>query len=194
MISDVPPEPPSLKPRKGIIQLACRHGAYLAQRQGWISELRNRVGRDGDFDLREEFALGSPGQAPFAATSLILAKIATPAAQTKRAANYAFLLQKLGCFVPRPFAHLPEGASPFAFPIRSDPKGALLDRLDRRGIDALDFWAIPHPCLPETGFPQTAAPRNSVIGLPVHQELGIPELERIVDATLASLEAVRGLA
>jgi dTDP-4-amino-4,6-dideoxygalactose transaminase len=193
VVSDVPPRPPRLRNRKGIKQAARRHAAYLAQRQGWISELRNRVGREDDFDLQREFALGDPERAPFVITSLILAKIADPAAQTKRAANYDFLLRRLRRLVPRHFEHLPEGASPFAFPIQSDRKGALLDELDRRGIGALDFWAVPHPCLPEAGFPRAAALRKSIVGLPVHQELNTPELERIVDVVHSALEGSREL-
>lgn len=186
VISDSPPESPSLEPRRGISRVARRHAAYMAQRQGWISELSNRLRSDSGFDLQREFGLGNARQVPFKATSPILVRIADPAAQTRRAANYSFLLRRLQRYVPPPFAQPSAGASPFAFPIESNCKRAVLDWLDRCGIDALDFWAVPHPSLPSAYFPRAAALRESIIGLPVHQELGTRELERIVSAVLDS--------
>jgi dTDP-4-amino-4,6-dideoxygalactose transaminase len=110
-----------------------------------------------------------------------------PRLQAARAANYAFLLERLARFVPEPFAHLREGASPFAFPIQSHRKKEALGLLRRYGVAAVDFWSVPHPSLPVADFPQAAALRDSVITLPVHQELSVRELERIVDAVLSSL-------
>ena len=74
----------------------------------------------------------------------------------------------------------------------------------RNGIDALDFWSIPHSSLP-SGFPRAAELRRSIVGLPVHQELRRSDLERIVRTVrgrtsrrselrierLSSLESVR---
>jgi len=110
--------------------------------------------------------------------------VTNPAAQAARAANYAFLLRLVRRFVPEPFARLHEGASPFAFPIRSDRKKELLDRLYRHGIVASNSWSVPHPDLEATDFPRAAALRKIIGALPVHQELGIEELERIAGAVL----------
>jgi hypothetical protein len=98
-----------------------------------------------------------------------LARATDPTAPATRAANYAFLLERLDRFVPRIFPGLPEGASPFAFPIQSDRKEELLHRLAGRGIAAVDFWSTPHPCLPVEGYPRAAALRESIIALPLHQ-------------------------
>ncbi len=127
-------------------------------------------------------------------TGFLLARAAYPEIQAARAANYAFLLERLERFVPEHCVHLTEGTSHFAFPIRSDRKEELLDRLARRGIVAANYWSVPHPCLPTADFPRAAALRKSIIALPVHQELGARELERIVEAVLASLESMQELA
>jgi perosamine synthetase len=60
----------------------------------------------------------------------------------------------------------------------------MLDRSIRHGIVAVSFWSVPHPCLPTADFPRAAALRKSIIALPVHQELGVRELERIVEDVL----------
>ncbi len=188
VISNFPPESPRLSRGIGIERIAVRHGSYLAQRRGWLAELRRRLGRSGEYDPERDFALGDPRRAPYETTGFLLPRTAHPAAQAARAANYAFLLKRLRRFAPELFSHLPEGASPFAFPIQSERKKQLLDRLVRRGIAAGNFWSVPHPCLPVADFPRAAVLRKSVITLPVHQELGTRQLERVVDAVLESLE------
>lgn len=188
VISNSPPEPPRSGRYMGIARVASRHGLYLAQQWGWLAELRHRLERAGEHDPERDFALGNPGRAPYATTGFLLGRVMDPAVQTARAANYAFLLKRLKSFVPEDFAHLPAGASPFAFPIWSDRKEELLDRLARQGVAAVNFWSVPHPCLPTADFPRAGALRKSIIALPVHQELGVRELERIVDAVLGGLE------
>lgn len=89
--------------------------------------------------------------------------------------------------MPEQFASLPEGASPFAFPVSVGDKQGTLDRLARRGVVALNFWLVRHPALPAPDFPHAAALRKSVIGLPVHQELGERELAGISAALFESL-------
>jgi len=182
VISNPPPEPPRAGRRLEVARVTTRHGLYLAQRWGWLAGLHRRLARTDEQTPDLDFALGDPGCPPSAATRSLLARVPYATARAARAANYAFLLKRLENHVPEPFARLPEGSSPFAFPIRSDRKGELLERLSRHGIAATDFWTFPHPCLPVGDFPQAAALRESVVALPVHQELGERELERIVSA------------
>jgi hypothetical protein len=89
---------------------------------------------------------------------------------------------------PEPFARVPKTASPYAFPIRSNRKKEMLDWLYRHGVVASNFWSVPHPSLNVSNFPQAAALREHIVALPVHQELGIKELERIIDAVLSGPE------
>ena len=191
VISEPPAEHPHSERHAGIGHTALRHGSFLAQRWGWFAELRRRLGRDGEYDPERDFALSDPRRPACTATNHFLARVTHPAAQVARFNNYAFLLERLERFVPEPFARAPEGASPFAFPIRSDRKGEVLDRLARRGVVALDFWSSPHPRLPSEGFPQAAALRKSTVALPVHQELSVRELELIADSTLDILGSAK---
>ncbi len=188
VISDSPPEPPSSRRRLGLGRVAREHGLYLAQQWGWLAELHRQVKRAREYNPQRDFALSGLGCAPYISTSFLLKKVADQAAQAVRVANYTFLLERLERFVPQMFAHPPEGSSPFAFPIQANRKEELLERLTRHGIAANPFWLIPHPSLPAADFPQAAELRKSIIALPVHQELGIRELERIVDAVLGGPE------
>jgi hypothetical protein len=184
VISNPPTKPPPDRRHLGINRVARRYASYLVQRWGWLAELRWRLKRHGSgHESGPDFELGSPGPASYATTAFLVPRVVYPAAQTTRASNYAFLLEQLERFVPEPFAHLPEGASPYVFPIQSDRKEKLLEQLDLRGVGAWDkFWAVPHPCLPAEKFPRAAALRKSILALPVHQELSFQELERIIDA------------
>jgi perosamine synthetase len=201
VISNFPPKPPPPRHHIGAARIALRHGLYVTQRWamfaeltrrlggwGWITELRRRLGRGGEYDPGQDIALGDPEIAPYASVDFLLKRQTYSAVQSARAANYAFLLKQLKRFVPEQLAHLPEGASPFVFPIQSDHK-EVLARLSRYGIVAGYVWPIPHPCLPEASFPQAAALRKNTIALPVHQELRVQELERIVDAVHHSLKS-----
>ncbi len=178
---------PSRERRSVAASVAREHSLYLAQQWGWFAELHRRLKRTREYDPRQDFALGDPVRASRITARFLLARVADPAAQAARAANYSFLLERLERFVPEPFACLPEGASPFAFPIQSHRKEEALDRLRRYGVAAGNLWSVPHPALPVADFPQAAALRDTVISLPVHQELSVRELGRIVDAVLGSL-------
>lgn len=180
-------EHPRPQRRMGISAIALRHGAYLTQRWGWLAELRRRLRSGVEDRTEQQFALGDPGVGPYSTTSFLLSRVIDQSAQARRAANYGFLLRRLGRFVPTDFAYLHEGASPWAFPIQSDRKEELFNRLAQHGIDALKFWSDPHPCLPATDFVRATALRKSTLALPVHQELKVGDLERIADVALSNL-------
>ena len=80
------------------------------------------------------------------------------------------------------FAELPDGASPFVFPVRTRRKPELLAKLADRGIEALDLWPTPHPSLPVERFPRSALLRAEIVGLPVHQDVGPRDIERLTRA------------
>lgn len=135
----------------------------------------------------EDFALGDPSLAPARTSLLVLARVADAGAAAVRRANYRQLLERLAPFVPPPFRELPEGASPFVFPVATPAKPALLGRLRAAGIRAFDFWSVPHPSLPAGDFAAAGALRRTVVGLPVHQELRRADLDRIAEAAVAAL-------
>ncbi|HXV58048.1 MAG TPA: DegT/DnrJ/EryC1/StrS family aminotransferase [Gaiellaceae bacterium] len=140
----------------------------------------------------EDFALGDPSLAPARASMLALVRVGDEGAAAIRRANYRLLLERLAPLVPAPFRELPEGASPFVFPVATPSKPALLGRLRAAGIRAFDFWSVPHPSLPAGDFAAAEALRRTVVGLPVHQELRRADLDRIAAAALAALPGEAG--
>jgi dTDP-4-amino-4,6-dideoxygalactose transaminase len=58
----------------------------------------------------------------------------------------------------------------------------LVEYLKTRGVKALLLWKHPHPLLKVRDFPAAQRLRDTVVGLPVHQELTRSDLLRIADA------------
>lgn len=185
VLSSVPLQQPAHKLDPALGRVVREHGLYLAQRWGWFAETHRRLKRTRIYNPKQDFVLGNPVLASSTTTRLLLPRVASQQAQSIRATNYKFLLERLGHFVPEPFKFFHEGASPFALPIRVERKKEALLQLDQYGVVAANFWSVPHPSLPSARFPRAAALRKNVISLPVHQELEIPELERVVRAVLA---------
>jgi len=71
------------------------------------------------------------------------------------------------------------------FPIEVEDKEAALGALAQHGVLGLDYWSVPHPVLPVEEFPRSAARRDRVVGLPVHQDLTPQELNRIAEGVAA---------
>jgi dTDP-4-amino-4,6-dideoxygalactose transaminase/CelD/BcsL family acetyltransferase involved in cellulose biosynthesis len=155
--------------------------AWLAQRLPLHTRQDGAADATG-YDPAEDFALGDPASAPSAMSMELLPRVADAGAAAARRANYRVLLEALGDHVASPFASLPDGASPWMFPLEVSAKAALRDRLAFDGVGTLDIWRVPHPSLPVERFPEAALRRECTIGLPVHQELQPEHLERIIQA------------
>lgn len=185
MIQASPPPPVGLDRRLGALELARRHGLWLAGRSSLAYAASAPLRRPKSYDPARDFELRDPASAPWAHTPFILRRISDPAAASRRRENYAALMAGLGDLVAQPFSELPGGASPFVFPLDVDDKPALLAGLREQGVVGLDLWAVPHPSLPVERFPGAAARRARLVGLPVHQELRRADTERIVTAVRA---------
>jgi hypothetical protein len=187
--------PPSSEPAGrgarplGFVSLARRHAAWIRSRSGLLGSLGGRTARTASAPA-EEFALGDPVSRPSRMTTFLLPRVAHADAAGRRRENYALLLERLSDAVAAPFARLPPTASPFVFPLETTAKGLVLTRLAEAGIAAFDFWSVAHPTLPKDAFPRTEALRGRIVGLPVHQELRLPDLERIADTARGALDAV----
>lgn len=168
----------------GIDRLARRHATWAVGRSSLLGSLASALAREPRSDeAQEDFATGAV-RAPSRLTTFLVPRLGADATAHRRA-HYQLLLEDLNRDVPPPFAELPSGAAPFAFPVATLHKQQLVDRLERAGVRALDFWSIPHPALPATRFPAARERRATTVGLPVHQEL------RPVDIDLLA-RAVRG--
>jgi dTDP-4-amino-4,6-dideoxygalactose transaminase len=171
-------------PARGVRETLRGHTQWLLQRAPSLAAAVPGRSRSKGFDLAAEIDLGDARTAPLAATRWLLPRVASDDAAHRRRANYQMLLDELGSQVAPPFGHLPYGAVPLGLPLQVDSKRTLIERLEARGIDAVDFWCEPHPLLHKAApeFAATAKRRASTVLLPVHQGLRPSELERIADA------------
>lgn len=117
----------------------------------------------------------------------LLSRVADPAAASRRRANYELLLARLADLVPEPFATVPEGASPFVFPIETGVRPRLLEELRSERIAAIAVWSHSHRLLPRSAFGYAESLRARLVGLPVHQELRPADVERVAEAVLRAV-------
>ena len=167
----------SSRARLGIALLARRHLAWIRSRSTAVAHALPWTPEPPDHP-DAELALGDPSLGASRTTAFVLPRVFDPDVAKRRRANYSFLLHRLRAWVPAPFDALPDGASPFLFPVRAERKDHLLARLAEANIRAVGLWSFAHPLLPEDRFPG-AALRRTIVGLPVHQELREEDLERI---------------
>lgn len=173
------PESTGADGHRGIGAVAELHARWMAQR---LPVHRRTVPDPASYDAAADFALGNPGSCPSRLTAALLPRVVDVGAPAARRAHYRMLLDALSDRVPPPFAELPDGASPWMFPVQVADKDDVAERLARAGIGAVKLWSIPHPSLDVGRFPDAARRRDTTIGLPVHQELRPAELERITAA------------
>jgi len=171
------------------------HGLLLIENCVWAwlaTTATDPVGRLADmavFGPSEALGggLGSVLSTPLAAARSGIApdrlrRVADPAAAARRRANYAELVERIGDPVPPGLRVLPEGASPHVVPVLTERKPRLLGDLWERQISAMDGWQIPHPSFAGDGTGTSADLRRRLVGLPVHQELGPKDVDRIAAA------------
>jgi CelD/BcsL family acetyltransferase involved in cellulose biosynthesis len=163
----------------GVDRLARRHAAWAVARSNLFGRVTAALADPArPQEVGEDFAIGAV-RAPSRLASFLIPKLRSDVAARRRA-HYELLLNDLRDDVPPPFAELPAGAVPFAFPIATPRKQEVVDRFERGGVKALDLWSIPHPALPATRFPAARERRATTVGLPVHQELRPSDLDRLV--------------
>ncbi|WP_299701320.1 DegT/DnrJ/EryC1/StrS family aminotransferase [uncultured Pontibacter sp.] len=192
VIANVPLAPPSGQPKSGVWRAFKRHINWIASRRSelgiihiMLKPIQTKLNRSWNrLNKRThiEFEVGDASSPPSSMTRYLLPKILDEQTAHRRRENYRFLLRHLGDMVPPPFAFLPEGASPFAFPLEVVEPREFLARLRLRGVNGLLFWINPHPSLPVADFPRSKSLREGVLALPVHQELTLENLLQIVDA------------
>jgi dTDP-4-amino-4,6-dideoxygalactose transaminase len=118
--------------------------------------------------------------APTRMSRYLLPRLYDRSIAERRRAHYGMLLERLAGMVPAAFANLPEGTSPYAFPVRSHAKAELRAALERAGIFPRD-WLTPHHSLPVADYPGAAAARSRLLALPVHQELRRRDVIRVAE-------------
>jgi dTDP-4-amino-4,6-dideoxygalactose transaminase len=183
-----PPHRPSPRRRLGTGAVLDRHTAWLLSRSAWLAAMGRRLEHGPPLlPPDEEYASGDVDAAMATLTRTLLPRLLRHDPAARRRRNYQYLLGELGEHVPGPFAQLPDGACPSIFPIQSPDKAALILRLKSKQVRALNFWAFPHPALPTEAFPGAGRLREGIVGVPVHQELRLRDLEHIVAAVRSAI-------
>jgi dTDP-4-amino-4,6-dideoxygalactose transaminase len=108
----------------------------------------------------------------------------------RRRANYERLAARLRGHVRVPFPELPAGACPLFLPVMVPGKVQVQEQLAARGVSSVDLWDASHPTCPPDLAEEMAGWRRECLELPIHQELGPADVDRVGDAVLAVLGRV----
>ena len=97
-----------------------------------------------------------------------------------RRRNYRLLLEELREVSPPLFDELPVGVCPLFYPLVVEDKQRLMQALERRGIETVDFWRYFHPSCDPAEFPDTGWLRNSILEIPCHQDMTVEMVRYVV--------------
>jgi dTDP-4-amino-4,6-dideoxygalactose transaminase len=108
----------------------------------------------------------------------------------RRRRNFARLAAALEEVLPVVGAPLLPGACPLFLPVRIGApliergldKGAVMQALHARGIDAIDFWSRGDSACDLAQFPEVAALRRELLELPIHQSLDDDAIDLVAHA------------
>jgi dTDP-4-amino-4,6-dideoxygalactose transaminase len=173
-----------------------RHAAWAAMRSRIAATALGIWASHSHFDTVQDdpdshFALGDPQSPPLRISLTLLSHLCNTSAAARRRDNYRYLLDHLGELVSPPFDRLPDGSSPYMFPITVNKRDDLIRQLRRCGVHAVTNWPVPHPSCPSDRFPKSDERRATTVGLPVHQELRRRDLEYVVTAVKRNLEGAQ---
>jgi perosamine synthetase len=97
----------------------------------------------------------------------------------RRRRNYFLLYAMLRDVAPPVTGELTPGVSPLFYPVRMRNKAAAMARLLSRGVETVDFWRVRHPAVAAGQFPEVDELRETVLELPVHQDLSPADAEHV---------------
>jgi dTDP-4-amino-4,6-dideoxygalactose transaminase len=80
------------------------------------------------------------------------------------------------------FPYLSSGVCPLCFPIIVHQSDRFVRKLNRRGILPFVFGRFLHPLMNKANYPDAYFLSKSILGLPVHQQLGREEMYIIDEA------------
>jgi hypothetical protein len=109
----------------------------------------------------------------------------------RRRANFLALAARLHAIVPEAFRDLPAGACPLFLPVFVRERADVVRELERLGVQSVNLWETSHPTCPPDLADEVAEWRRSCLELPIHQELGHGDIDRIARAVLTVLTMPR---
>jgi dTDP-4-amino-4,6-dideoxygalactose transaminase len=170
------PRAPSRDLVRGFLRWPLQRSSLAARYKG--------ARREESFDASVAFEIREPGREVSRASMGLLRRLARPGLAATRARNYDWLRERLGGRVAEPFRRPAAAGCPFGLPLVSEDKPGLLRHLAERGISGLDFWSVPHPAVRRGAFPAVDRLRETIVVLPVHQQLRQRDLDRLARAAL----------
>lgn len=86
------------------------------------------------------------------------------------------------------FPELPSGTCPLCLPLFVPQRDDVVARMSAQGIESYVFGRHPHPLVHIEEFPEVAFLSDSIVGLPIHQQIVPEDMEAVADAFVRSLE------
>jgi perosamine synthetase len=110
---------------------------------------------------------------------LVLRNQNWPLIVERRRRNYFLLYAALRDVAPPVTGELTPGVCPLFYPMPVEDKAGAMARLLARGVETVDFWRLRHRALPPGEFPEVDRLRETVLELPVHQDLSPADAEHV---------------
>ena len=119
----------------------------------------------------------------------MIRRLSASAIAARRRENFLALAARLRSQVPNPWrlTDLAAGISPLLYPVLVDNRADVLARLHHRGVGAIPFWSGYHPAFPLHEFPDTRRLKDHLVGLPVHQDLTVEDMNYVAGELLAAM-------
>lgn len=127
----------------------------------------------------QHFDVTAVGLGMSAASHLVLRNQDFAGIVERRRRNYFLLYAMLRDIAPPVTGELKPGVCPLFYPVVLKDKAAAMARLLARGVETVDFWRVRHPAVPAGAFPEVDKLRETVLELPVHQDLSPADAEHV---------------
>src|SRR6266849_5264087 len=114
-----------------------------------------------------------------ALSHLVLRNQDWPLIVERRRRNYFLLYAALRDVAPPVTGELKPGVCPLFYPMPVRDKAAAMARLLARGVEPVDFWRLRQPEVQQGDFPEVDRLRETVLELPVHQDLSPADAEHV---------------
>jgi perosamine synthetase len=114
-----------------------------------------------------------------ALSHLVLRNQDWPRIVERRRRNYFLLYAMLRDVAPPVTGELKPGVCPLFYPMPTKDKAFAMARLLARGVETVDFWRVRHPAIKAGEFPEADRLRETVLELPVHQDLSPADGEHV---------------
>lgn len=172
---------------------------------GAAEAVAGRLGRDRGAEVREVgggrpdvpadyYYDGSAGAWGWSAVTRGLVRgVDAGAVVARRRENYARLLERIaGVAGVRPlFEGLPAGVCPLGLPVVVEGRDAWYAAMQRAGVDAYAWWSGYHRGVEWDAFPEACGLKDRVLVLPVHQQLGVEDIEYVGDCVRRHAKGMR---